>query len=90
MTINESISQIELWTIAILAGLIALEFYKSTDGRLRILIIRLFITKVWVYGGTALYYMILPNISFVIVRIFLVAPMFLVMLQLWSFIRTRK
>ena len=89
MTPNEAISQIELWTVAILAAVIAYEFYKSVNGRLRILLIRLFVTKVWVYGGAAIYYLILPDIPFIYIRIILVAPMFIVMLQLWGYIRMR-
>lgn len=84
---NQWLSEIELITIGILSALIAYDFYRSTDGRLRILMIRLFVSKIWVYGGAALFYAFMPVYDLAWVRPILVAPMFLVMLQLWKHIR---
>lgn len=79
-----------LWTIVILSFFIAHEFYKSKDGRLRVLIIELFVAKMWVYGGAAIYYWFNPSWSPEVVRICLNLPMLFVMLKLWSFIRNKK
>lgn len=81
------LSQIELLTIGLLSAFIAFDFYRSKDGRLRVLMIRLFVSKVWVYGGAALFYWLMPYGNIVWARPILIAPMFLVMLQLWSYIR---
>ena len=94
MNLSEQILQVVLCTIAILSALIAYEFYKSKDGRLRLLIIELFITKVWVYGGADAYYM-LTDLGHVhwndsIVKVALNTPMFIVMLKLWKFIRNKE
>lgn len=76
-------------TITLLSGFIAYEFYKSRDGRLRILIIRLFVAKVFVYGGAAAL-LILHGINYASwMRVALNTPMFFVMLSLYAFIRMK-
>jgi len=95
MKLDELIAQLFLITISICAGIIAYQFYRSKDGRLRILIIELFISKVWVYGGAAIYYLLLHykidvGVSASVVRIILNLPMFVVMLRLYSYIRLKQ
>lgn len=92
---NEILSQVILWTIVIMSILIAHEFYKSKDGKLRILIISLFICKIWVYGGFATYNLLIDfgyinSIPAVYIRLILNFPMFIVMLKLWGYIRNRE
>lgn len=94
MILSEQILQIFLWTIVVLSALIAYEFYRSKDGRLRLLIIELFLTKMWVYGGGAIYYLLMDygymtSIEPGFVRIALNLPMLFVMLKLWGFIRMK-
>lgn len=85
----KDITIIFLYAITLFSGLIAWEFFRSKDGRLRILIIRLFVAKVWVYGGAALIYTFDWPIDTWVMRLVLNLPMFIVMLQLWEFIRMR-
>lgn len=79
-----------LWIIAITSGLIAWEFYKS-NGRfanLKRLMIKLFIAKVWLYGGSAVYFLYQTPAGSVLLRIILFnLPMFLVMVPLWMYVR---
>lgn len=91
MNTYAAVLQIFLWTIAVVSGMIAWEFYRSKNGRLRILLIRLFTCKVWLYGGSAVYFWSHPALSFrdTAVRFVLITPMFIVMLMLWQFIRMR-
>lgn len=84
------VSIIEIIFIAILSGLIAYEFYKSQDGRLRILIIRLFEAKVWLYGGSVLFYFIALKIDVSLLKLLLITPMAVIMFQLWDYIRIRN
>lgn len=84
-----SITELFLIVIAVFSALIAYEFYNSKDGRLRVLIIRLFVAKVWVYGGAAIVYMANLPLNEWVVRFVLNLPMFIIMLQLWEFIRMR-
>lgn len=81
------IPQIELIAIAVLSAFIAHQFYISKNGRVRILMIRLFCSKIWVYGGAALYYWLFPHEDIVWVRIVLNLPMVIVMFQIWTYIR---
>lgn len=87
---KEGLSQILLWTVALLSGLIAHAFYTSKNGRLRLLMIELFIAKSVVYGGAAIYFLIMPPIDFVYVRITLILPMFIVMIKLYKYIRLKQ
>lgn len=81
------IPQIELIAIAVLSAFIAHQFYISKDGRVIILMIRLFCSKIWVYGGAALYYWLFPHEDIILVRIVLNLPMVIVMFQIWTYIR---
>ena len=93
MKFEDLLSQILFWSIAGLSAFIAWEFFTSKNGRLRILMIRLFSCKVWVYGGAALWFLFFDKhikIPFVYVRIILTLPMAIVMFQIYKFIRIKK
>lgn len=94
MKIDEIISQIIFLGIAIFSLFIAYKFYESKNGRLRILLIELFIAKFWVYGGAATYYLLqnygyIPHWPPVYIRYALNLPMLYVMFRLWNFIRIK-
>lgn len=82
-----------LWVIAISSAFIAWEFYRS-NGRfanLKRLMIRLFIAKVWLYGGSAVYFLFQTPANSVLFRIILFnMPMFLVMVPLWMYVRKHQ
>lgn len=84
------LSELFLIVIAVLSAFIAYEFWRSKDGRLRVLIIRLFACKVWTYGGAAIAYILVLPIDVWTLRVVLNAPMFIVMLQLYKYIRTKE
>lgn len=91
---DEIISQLLFWGIAVFSLLIAIKFYQSKDGRLRVLIIELFLAKIWVYGGAAVYYLLqdvgfIPHWSPVFIRLALNLPMFFVMFRLYVFISVK-
>lgn len=88
MKVDDIVLQIFLWIIVFISVFIAHEFYKSKDGRLRVLVIRLFLAKIFVYGGAAI--AIIWGINTPLVKIGLNLPMLLVMLQLYAFIRRKK
>ena len=91
MNIDLILIEIVLWTIAIMSGLIAYEFYKSRDGRLRVLIISLFLCKVYLYGGSAVWFLFSSAGNWTLVRALLFnVPMFIIMLRLWGYIRTHN
>jgi len=95
MITSEIISQLLFWSIVIFSGVIAYEFYRSKDGRLRILIIELFLAKMWCYGVAGTYYLLwdLHHVSSdnaLWLRIVCNLPMFIVMLRLYQFIRVKK
>lgn len=95
MNFNEALSELFFCVVAVLAAMIAWEFFKTRDGKLRVIIIALFITKVWVYGGAMIYYLLLDfgyinKIEAVYIRLILNFPMVIVMLRLWKFIRTKE
>lgn len=76
-------------TIAALSAFIAWEFWRSRDGRLRILVIRLFLAKILVYGGAAML-LIFNGIGYPSwLKVALNAPMFVVMIELYGFIRMK-
>lgn len=92
---NELLSQLFLLTIAVMSSLIAYEFYRAKDGQLRLLIIGLFVSKIWVYGGAFIYYMlidlkIIGLIDPLLFRLILNFPMVVVMIKLWVYIRTHN
>jgi len=76
-------------TITLLSAFIAWEFWRSRDGRLRVLIIRLFLAKIFVYGGAAALLIFHGANYHTWLKVALNAPMFFVMIQLYSFIRMR-
>jgi len=88
-------SQILLWGIAIFSAMIWWEFYRSVDGRMRILAIRLFLTKVWVYGLAAIYYLLwdfgyFRDDSGLWVRLICNFPMIIVMFEWYRYIKYKK
>lgn len=91
---NEFLSQAFLLVIVVMSALVAWEFYKSKDGQLRLLIISLFVCKIWTYGGAFAYYALndagLLNINILVFRILLNFPMMVVMIKLWKYIRTHN
>lgn len=90
MTTELIVIEIILGTIALMSALIAHEFYRSTAGNgLRFWFVALFICKVILYGGSALIYLVWPDIS-PLWRIALNTPMVIVMLKLWGYIRTHN
>ncbi len=77
------------FTVALLSAFIAWEFYKSKDGRLRILIIWLFLAKVLVYGGAGTLFL-LHGVNYPSwLKVALNAPMLIVMIELYGFIRMK-
>lgn len=95
LTIEMLCSQIMFWTIAIISWLIAWEFYKSKDGRLRVLMIEFFISKVWVYSFAGLFFLLwdfgyFRDVDQIWVRLGCNVPMFIIMLKLLSYIRNKK
>jgi|GEM_PF-2568761 len=90
------ISQIMFWGIFIFSLCIWYEFYRATDkGKLRSLIMELFLTKAWVYGFAGAYYLIwdlgyFQNSSALWVRIICNVPMVFVMWRLYRFIKWGK
>lgn len=78
-----------------MSALVAWEFYRSQNGMLRILIIALFLGKIWVYGGAFIYYQ-LTDMNLVdapnplMFRLILNAPMLVVMILLYRYIRTHN
>lgn len=93
MKFEEILSQILLWSISLLSAFIAWEFYTSKNGRLRILMIRLFVSKTWVYGSAAIWFMFFDaqySNLFPYVRVLITLPMAITMFQIYTFIRIKK
>lgn len=95
MNLNEWLSELFLLVIVIMSALVAWEFYKSKNGQLRVLIISLFITKIWVYGGALVYYCLtdvgyMQHLNPLTLRLVLNFPMAVVMFKLWQYIRTHN
>lgn len=90
----EILSQLLFWIIVAMSLFICYEFYLSKDGKLRLLIIELFLAKVWCYGVAALFYLFFdfgyfhswPTIG---LRIVCNGPMMIVMVRLYLFIRRK-
>lgn len=81
----------ELVVIAVFSAAIAIEFYKSKDGVLRILIIQLFVSKLWLYGGISIYYAWLyGKVDTDMYLITVLTPMFVTMVQLFLYIRNKN
>lgn len=95
ITIEMILSQIMFWTIALTSGILAYEFYKTKNGRLRVLMIEFFISKVWVYSFAGAFFLLwdfgyLHGINQVWMRLCCNAPMFIIMLKLLGYVRGRK
>jgi hypothetical protein len=87
---NFLLVEIALLTIVVLSAAIAREFYKSTrTNGLRAVMVALFVCKIWVYGGSAIWFIIHEPDNSVLWRVLILnAPMFIVMLMLWKYVRT--
>lgn len=87
-------SQIIFWGLATLSLNIAWRFFKSVDGRLRVLMIRLFAAQCWVYTIAGSYYLCwdlgLVDLNSVALRITCNFPLFIVMLQIRRYIVFKK
>jgi len=89
------LSQIIFWGITIFSALIWWEFYTSVDGRVRILSMRLFATKIWVYGIAGIYYLLwdfgyFREVSPLFLRVLCNAPMVIVMFEWYRYIKYKK
>lgn len=85
------ISELMSIVIGILSILIVYEFYVRKDGTLRKIMICLFLSKIWLYLGSAyLRYLNDGSMLPVYYRATLLAPMFITMLWLWGWIRLQK
>lgn len=82
------------WGIVVFSYFIYLEFKRSKDGRLRILIMELFLAKIFVYGVAGAYYLAWDILAFpdnysLLLRLVINAPMVIVMWKLYWFIRVK-
>lgn len=89
MNTLDLITVIFLATIAILSGLISYQFYLSKNGRLRLILIFFFATKVVLYGASA-YILLFSRHVTPLQRLILNTPMLIVMLELYRYIRLKK
>lgn len=85
-------SEILFVFIAISSGFIAYDFYRAKNGKLRRLMIALFLSKVWLYGGSAVYLLVkhykhLLWISDQLFPVIACTPMFITMLFIWKYVR---
>lgn len=88
-------SQILFWGITIFSILIWWQFYTSVDGRVRVLAIRLFAVKAWVYGLAGAYYLIwdfgyLRDMSGLWLRLACNIPMVVVMFEWYRYIKYKR
>lgn len=83
------ISEIIFAVIYIIAGFVVYELVKSKDGQLRKIMIAYFCSIIFVYGGSALYFLIPNNISLNTFRIVICTPKALIMLWLYSYLRNK-
>lgn len=95
MNFNEVLSQLFYAIILCLSIAVAWEFYKSKDGKLRVIIISLFLAKVWVYGGAMVYHAlidfgIIQKVDRIFIQLILNFPMVIIMLRLWKYIRIKE
>ena len=95
MIYEMTISQILFWGITLFSCMIWWEFYKSVDGRMRVLVLRLFATKIWIYGLAGTYYLIwdfgyLRDVSGLWLRITCNLPMVIVMFEWYRYIKYKK
>lgn len=89
-------SELIFFVIATVSALIIISFYKAKgDGKLKSMIIELFLAKVWVYGGLGTYYLIIKRDGFNALSpawmlLILNFPMMIVMVRFWNFVRRSK
>lgn len=89
--IDMILSQIIMWCVFTKACLLANKFYKSVDGRLRILCIQLFSSIAWLFGISAIYWLLwdtgyFTDVPLIWLRIIGNLPMFLIMFKFDSYI----
>lgn len=89
MTQGFFISELIFLIITLVASFIVYELVKSKDGQLRKILIAYFCSIIVVYGGSALYFLIPNHISLNIFRIIVCGPKAIIMLWLYSYLRTK-
>ncbi len=94
-TIEMIASQVLFWGITIFSIMIWYEFHRSVDGRMRILVLRLFASKIWVYGLAGAFYLCYDFGYFrdfpqIYLRLACNLPMVVIMYQWWVHIRMKK
>jgi hypothetical protein len=86
---SNPILEVLLIGIVLFSALIAWEFYRSVDGKLRKLIIALFVTKFFLYG--AYLFCAVLDLEFTgWMRVLFNFPMFVVMIELYRYIKFKK
>jgi hypothetical protein len=88
-------SQIMFWGITLFSCLIWWEFYKSINGRMRVLVLRLFATKIWIYGLAGAYYLAwdfgyFRDMSGLWLRLICNLPMVIVMFEWYKYVKYKK
>lgn len=89
------LSQLIFWGVVVFAFLIYLQFKRSKDGKLRLLIMELFLAKMWCYGVAGLYYLLwdanyLHDWNLIVLRIVCNIPMLIAMARLYFFITQKN
>lgn len=89
------LSELLFLGIVIFSLFIWYEFYISRDGKLRILIMELFLAKCWVYGLAGVYYLLVDfgyfdGLSTLWLRIACNLPMCIVMVRLYRWIKWKN
>lgn len=90
--IDMILSQIMFWGITLYAAIICYRFYQTVDGKLRVLMIELFISKIWAYAIAGLFFLLwdmgyLDNFPQIYMRLVCNLPMLIVMYRLERYIR---
>jgi len=88
-------SQIMFWGITVFSCMIWWEFYKSRDGRMRVLVLYLFGSKTFIYGGAGLFFLLYDFGYFrdfpqLYLRLILNAPMIVIMVEWYRYIKYKK
>jgi hypothetical protein len=82
-----------LFSVVVAISLVLFNVFRRTiNGKLRVLMMQLFITKVWTYGASAVYFVLQYNNLMMWLkpqwfRVIAVVPMVWVMLRLYQYIR---
>lgn len=89
------LSQLIFWGVVVFSFLIYLQFKRFKDGKLRLLIMELFLAKMWCYGVTGLYYLFwdanyFHDWNLIVLRIFCNIPMLITMARLYFYIKRQN